>query len=290
MFRPAEEAGPAKIYRPAEVCGPAEKAGLKKASKAARRFGITKASAILAWILSGTLALGDVLTVAAEEHPTFGQLISGETAQGRPESESQYTVIDISTEEELLQLAKDCQLDSWSRDKYVTLACDIDLKEARDVMIPSFGGIFDGGGHTVSGLTLTAAGSAVGLFRYIQDGAVVRNLSVAGTVAPAGSKSQVGILAGSNYGMILDCSVSGSVTGTTEVGGIAGVNEAEGEIRRCRSAAAVTGDHFTGGICGSNKGTLNNCENTGNVNTHSVEVSHDIEDITLDGLENINSA
>ncbi len=290
VFRPAEEAGPAKIYRPAEVCGPAEKAGLKKASKAARRFGITKASAILAWILSGTLALGDVLTVAAEEHPTFGQLISGETAQGRPESESQYTVIDISTEEELLQLAKDCQLDSWSRDKYVTLACDIDLKEARDVMIPSFGGIFDGGGHTVSGLTLTAAGSAVGLFRYIQDGAVVRNLSVAGTVAPAGSKSQVGILAGSNYGMILDCSVSGSVTGTTEVGGIAGVNEAEGEIRRCRSAAAVTGDHFTGGICGSNKGTLNNCENTGNVNTHSVEVSHDIEDITLDGLENINSA
>ncbi len=290
VFRPAEEAGPAKIYRPAEVCGPAEKAGLKKASKAARRFGITKASAILAWILSGTLALGDVLTVAAEEHPTFGQLISGETAQGRPESESQYTVIDISTEEELLQLAKDCQLDSWSRDKYVTLACDIDLKEARDVMIPSFGGIFDGGGHTVSGLTLTAAGSAVGLFRYIQDGAVVRNLSVAGTVAPAGSKSQVGILAGSNYGMILDCSVSGSVTGTTEVGGIAGVNEAEGEIRRCRSAAAVTGDHYTGGICGSNKGTLNNCENTGNVNTHSVEVSHDIEDITLDGLENINSA
>ncbi len=290
VFRPAEEAGPAKIYRPAEVCGPAEKAGLKKASKAARRFGITKASAILAWILSGTLALGDVLTVAAEEHPAFGQLISGETAQGRPESESQYTVIDISTEEELLQLAKDCQLDSWSRDKYVTLACDIDLKEARDVMIPSFGGIFDGGGHTVSGLTLTAAGSAVGLFRYIQDGAVVRNLSVAGTVAPAGSKSQVGILAGSNYGMILDCSVSGSVTGTTEVGGIAGVNEAEGEIRRCRSAAAVTGDHYTGGICGSNKGTLNNCENTGNVNTHSVEVSHDIEDITLDGLENINSA
>ena len=94
VFRPAEEAGPAKIYRPAEVCGPAEKAGLKKASKAARRFGITKASAILAWILSGTLALGDVLTVAAEEHPTFGQLISGETAQGRPESESQYTVID----------------------------------------------------------------------------------------------------------------------------------------------------------------------------------------------------
>ena len=85
VFRPAEEAGRAKIYRPAEVCGPAEKAGLKKASKAARRFGITKASAILAWILSGTLALGDVLTVAAEEHPTFGQLISGETAQGRPE-------------------------------------------------------------------------------------------------------------------------------------------------------------------------------------------------------------
>lgn len=248
------------------------------------------ATSITAWFLSGTLALGSMLTASAEEVPTFGQLISGETVQERPAGEGQYTVITVSTEEDLLQLAEDCQLDSWSRDKYVTLTDDINLKEARNVVIPSFGGIFDGGGHTVSGLSLTEAGSALGLFRYIQDGGIVRNLSVSGTVAPEGSRSQTGLLVGVNYGKIMNCSVSGSVTGAENAGGIAGVNETTGEIRRCRSFASVMGDHYTGGICGSNKGTLNNCTNSGNVNTHSMEVSYDIEDITMDDLENLNSA
>ena len=265
-----------------------EPTGLSELFGASHRY--RTAASIMAWFLSGALMLGSVLTASAEEPPTFGQLISGETAQERPAGESQYTAITISTEQDLLQLAEDCQLDFWSRDKYVTLAADLELKETRNVMIPSFGGIFDGGGHSISGLELTEAGSAVGLFRYIQEGGAVRNLSVSGHVAPEGSRSQTGILAGVNYGKITNCSVSGNVTGAEETGGIAGVNETTGEIRRCRSSATVMGDHYTGGICGRNKGTLNNCENTGNINTHSVEVSLDIEDITMDDLEDPNSA
>ena len=116
---------------------------------------------------------------------------------------------------------------------------------------------------------------------------MVRNLSVSGRVAPGGSKSQAGILAGVNYGRIENCSVSGNVTGAREVGGIAGANRATGEIRRCQSQAFVTGDHSAGGICGSNEGTVNNCRNSGSVNTHSAEVSYSIEDITMEEIEDL---
>lgn len=247
----------------------------------------------LAWIsltLAGALFLQDALPASASGAASFENLISGENARAERKPESEYSRISISTEEDLASLALDCQLDAWSRDKYVVLENDIVLKENCGLSIPSFGGIFDGGGYTVSGLELTAEGSAWGLFRYVQEGGVVRNLSVSGTVAPGGSKSQLGILAGLNYGRIENCQVSGRVTGARETGGIAGVNEASGEIRNCQSAAFVTGDHCAGGICGSNLGTLNNCRNSGSVNTHSTEVSYSIEDITMEEIEDINSA
>ena len=65
------------------------------------------------------------------------------------------------------------------------------------------------------------------MFRYVQEGSVVRNLSVSGTVAPGGSKSQLGILAGLNYGKLENCQVSGRVTGAAEVGGMVGANDQE---------------------------------------------------------------
>ena len=245
----------------------------------------------MAWMaLAGILALQDALPVWAAEPTAFEQLISGDSAGEGQKPESEYIRISIATEEDLARLALDCQVDAWSRDKYVTLENDIVLREHRGLTIPSFGGIFDGGEHTVSGLELAADGSAVGLFRYVQEGGVVRGLALSGTVAPGGSKSQVGILAGINYGRIENCSVSGNVAGAEDVGGIAGANRATGEIRRCQSAAYVTGDHCAGGICGSNQGTINNCQNLGSVNTHSTEVSYSIEDITMEGIEDINSA
>ena len=239
--------------------------------------------------LAGILTWQCALPAAAAQGPAFGQLISGENAEEQRLPESEYTVIAISTEEELEKLAQNCQLDAWSRDKYVSLENDIALEGYRNLSIPSFGGVFDGGGYAISGLELTEDGSAVGLFRYVQDGGVVRSLSLSGNVAPGGSKSRTGLLAGVNYGRIENCNVSGSVTGAEDVGGIAGVNEATGEIRRCQSAAFVTGDHKAGGICGSNYGTLNNCQNSGNINTHSTEVSYSIEDITMDEIEDFNS-
>ncbi len=233
------------------------------------------------------LAAANVLSASAEEYPVYGQFLSGEYREDTPLPEEAYTVLGISSEDELVQLAADCQVDAWSRDKYIKLEKDIVLRQNRGVVIPSFGGIFDGGGHKITGLEITDAGSSMGLFRYVQEGGTVRNLSVLGRVHPEGTKSRIGILAGVNYGSIINCSVGGSVAAAEKAGGIAGVNEASGEIRRCHSAASVTGDHFTGGICGVNEGTLNNCTNSGSINTYSKEVSYDLEDITLENLEDM---
>ena len=200
-----------------------------------------------------------------------------------------YTLIEISSEEELFKLAENCRIDSWSKDKRILLKADISLTNYTDLEIPIFSGVFEGEGHTISGLKITREGSVAGLFRYVQAGGRIQNLKVRGTVEPEGSQSQIGGIVGVNYGEIFNCSFSGRVIGDNEVGGIAGVNEDGGEIRLCTSDAVLTGNHSTGGIVGNNHGTLNNCKNTGSVNTYSTEVSYEISDFTMEHLEDINS-
>ncbi len=236
--------------------------------------------------LCDVLLITTPVTVSAEEGShSYQEYKAGAVGAVYPDRQEDVTVIEVASEEDLARLAADCGLDAWSRDKYVMLTADIVLEEHRDLMIPSFGGTFDGGGHRISRLELEGAGSAVGLFRYIQEGGIVRSLEVSGRVHPEGSKSRAGLLVGVNYGSILNCKVSGSVAGQEEVGGLAGVNGENGQIRGCTSQAIVTGSRATGGICGSNLGTLNHCENSGSVNISTQEISYELEDLTMGRLE-----
>lgn len=247
-----------------------------------------RALACLAAVLIAALAADIPLTTLAATEYTYDEYRSG-SVYTAPESEDAYTVIEISTEEGLWELASNCVYDAWSRDKYVKLTGDIALSDHMNICIPSFGGIFDGGGFRITNLYLDEAGSSVGLFRYIQESGIVRNLNVEGKVVPLGSQDQVGGIAGVNFGQIINVSFSGQVSGDSEVGGIAGVNGKNGQIRRCSAGAAVIGNHSTGGIAGNNHGVLNNCSNTGDINTQSTEVSYDLEDITMENFEDINS-
>lgn len=242
----------------------------------------------LAGCLSALLLCGCVLPAEAAGTMTYEQLKAGTAAEtvGRGDR----TEISISTEEELLEFAAQCEVDAWSVDKYVKLENSIQLSEGTEVVIPSFGGVFDGGGWRISGLTLQRTGSAVGLFRYVQEGATIQNLTVEGVAAPEGSRSSVGILAGVNYGRIVNCKAEGKVEGDAEVGGLVGVNGRTGEIRNSSSSASVSGNHSTGGICGSNLGVLKRCTNQGTVNIYSTEVTYEPEDFTVEKLEEINSA
>ena len=103
--------------------------------------------------------------------------------------------ITISSAKELVEFSKNCSPDTWSQGKTFRLPADINLAGAGFAPIPTFGGTFRGEGHTISGVRVSASGSNMGFFRYLQKGAVVQELHVAGTVAPGGSHSTVGGIA-----------------------------------------------------------------------------------------------
>lgn len=243
---------------------------------------------MVCFLLGAALCVQSPVAVLAAEAPTYEQYRGGTDRQtGR--SDADYTLLEISTEEELRELAENCILDSWSRDKKVVLTADIELTGTEPLCIPVFAGIFDGNDYSITGLKLTEMGSAVGLFRYVQEGARVQNLTVRGEIAPEGSQDQAGGIVGVNYGRISNCSFAGKISGNGEIGGIAGVNEETGEIRGCKNSAAITGNHSAGGITGNNKGILNNCTNSGTVNTSGTEVTYGLDDFTAENLEQINS-
>ena len=198
--------------------------------------------------------------------------------------EEEPAVLEISTADQLLALARDCRLDSWSQGRTVVLTADIDLTGCDFTGIPTFGGTLEGKGYTISGLTLSEEGSVQGLFRYIQQDAVVQNLHVAGTVQPGGTRAEVGGLAGENAGTIRNCSFSGTVSGTSQIGGIAGSNTVTGLISGCTVGGSVYGTHFVGGIAGQNDGVISGCTNNAAVNTTVSQNEVKLEDLTLTDL------
>ena len=187
--------------------------------------------------------------------------------------------VTISSEADLLAFAKSCTLDTWSQGKTVVLAADLDLAGAEFSPIPTFGGVFQGRGHTISGLRITASGSTQGLFRYLQPGSVIQDLTVEGTVAPGGTRSTVGGIVGDNSGTVQNCAFHGSVQGDSMVGGIAGRNSASGQIIGCTVSGSVSGTSATGGVAGRSLGLLLKCENSAGVNLTQTETPVDLMDM-----------
>lgn len=188
--------------------------------------------------------------------------------------------VTISSSEEFAEFSKNCSLDTWSQGKTFRLTADINLSAMNFTSIPTFGGTFLGDGHTISGFQIEASGSNLGLFRYVQAGAVIQDLHVSGLVDPGGSRSTVGGIAGVNAGAIRNCSFRGTVKGDASVGGIAGRNDESGEISGCTAAGTIQGMDGTGGIAGRNYGLLLKCENDAEVNTIQHDTSPDLEDIS----------
>ena len=135
-------------------------------------------------------------------------------------------------------------------------------------------GTFDGGNHTISGLTVKGSDENAGLFGYIGSNGMVKNVVLKHVqIASDYQNAYVGGVAGNNDGAIENCSVSGSVSGNSNsggtynsVGGIVGY-QWSGSITRCSSSATVNGMGCVGGVVGqTNSGaTLTACYATGNV-------------------------
>ena len=155
----------------------------------------------------------------------------------------------------------------------ITLDTDIDLTGKDWTPIGtdydnSYKGTFDGGGHTITGLTFTTNDKYAGLFGWLNKAGTVKNVVMEG-VQITNNRSWsafAGGVAGYSWGTIENCSVSGSVSGTVYVGGVVGA-QIGGSITGCSSSATVKGTVDVGGVAGqtNSSATLTACYATGNV-------------------------
>ncbi|WP_368154815.1 fimbrillin family protein [Alistipes onderdonkii] len=154
-----------------------------------------------------------------------------------------------------------------------TLTADIDLtgKDWSPIgtnFYNSYTGTFDGGGHTIMGLTFTTNDEYAGLFGWLNRAGTVKNVVMEGVQITSNQiyGGSIGGVVGSGWGTIENCSVSGSVSGTVYVGGVVGV-QIGGSITGCSSSATVKGTVDVGGVAGqtNSSATLTACYATGNV-------------------------
>ena len=130
----------------------------------------------------------------------------------------------------------------------------------------SYKGTFDGGGHTITGLTFTTNDEYAGLFGWLNRAGTVKNVVMEGVQITSNQiyGGSIGGVVGYSWGTIENCSVSGSVSGTDCVGGVVGSQKA-GSIIGCCTSATVKGTHYVGGVAGEKWGTMTACYATGNV-------------------------
>ena len=143
----------------------------------------------------------------------------------------------------------------------------------------TFGGVFDGGGKTITGLDINSLNVNLGLFGILQ-GATIRNLNVTGANITGGAA--IGGIAGSmNYSALINCSFKGTVTvglpsTSGIVGGLVGGMTTGNNIINCYANADVSSSYGSsvGGIAGSvsgNNNLVSNCYVTGTASgSHTV--------------------
>ena len=183
------------------------------------------------------------------------------------ESDGSYTV---TSADGLMNIAK--LVNGGKSDINITLTADIDLTGKDWTPIGtsfdnSYTGTFDGGGHTITGLTITTKDQFVGLFGWLNRAGTVKNVVMEGIQITSNHMfGNTGGVAGFSWGTIENCSVSGSVSGTVYVGGVVGA-QIGGSITGCSSSATVKGTVDVGGVAGqtNSSATLTACYATGNV-------------------------
>ena len=181
-------------------------------------------------------------------------------------SEGNYTVTSAEGLKNIAEL-----VNGGKTDINITLDKNIDLTGKEWTPIgtssSSYTGTFDGGGHTITGLTVTGSDQYAGLFGYIDKVGTVKNVVLEDVqITSDNSSGYAGGVAGDSWGTIENCSVSGSVSGTTFAGGVVG-SQWGGSITGCNSSATVKGEAYVGGIAGeTNSGaSLTGCYATGDV-------------------------
>lgn len=221
-------------------------------------------SALNAWVADHNDDAGTLYRMWTLEEDGVPHFASGEwsdrCAAYLTESDG---VVVIRTPEELARLAAEVNIGNNFSGKTIRLDADIDLSGRYWTPIGTastpFAGIFDGAGHTVSGMAVRGSGNYHGLFGYVTG--ALRGLRLERAAVQGGSSC--GGIVGYSAGEIDSCTFSGAVFGTSGTGGIAGA--AAGQILNSRNAGIVSGTNLAGGIAGSCTGTVGNCFSSGKV-------------------------
>ena len=181
------------------------------------------------------------------------------------ESDGSYTV---TSADGLMNVAE--LVNGGKSDINITLDTDIDLTGKDWTPIGtnydnSYKGTFDGGGHTITGLTVTTYDKYAGLFGWLNSAGTVKNVVMEGVqITNNHSSGFAGGVVGNSWGTIENCSVSGSVNGEVYVGGVVG-KQTSGSMTGCSSSATVKGTVNVGGVAGESWGSMTACYATGNV-------------------------
>lgn len=202
--------------------------------------------------------------------------------------------VSISTVNDFRNFTEKCVYDEYSKNKKFVLHNDIDLRGEEIKSAQVFCGIFEGGGHSIKNLKLTAEGSDKGLIGSVTKDGQIRDLNVSGEINISDDKdanesvfrqraesilsrtdikieedderaNSAGGIAGRNSGKIVNCSFEGKIEGINRVGGIAGYNAMSGVIDSCANSALVSGIDETGGIAGYNEGRIKVSKNKGTI-------------------------
>ena len=206
---------------------------------------------------------------------TIGNWVDGGGESGEAEdlgysiqNDNSYTVYNANG---LMNVAE--LVNGGKTDINITLDTDIDLTGKDWTPIGtdydnSYKATFDGGGHTITGLTFTTNDEYAGLFGYLNRAGTVKNVVMEGVQITSNQiyGGSIGGVVGYSWGTIENCSVSGSVSGTVYVGGVVGA-QIGGSITGCSSSATVKGTVDVGGVAGqtNSSATLTACYATGNV-------------------------
>ena len=181
------------------------------------------------------------------------------------ESNGSYTV---TSADGLMNIAE--LVNGGKCDINITLDTDIDLTGKEWTPIGTgysnkYTGTFDGGGHTITGLTVTTYDKYAGLFGWLNSAGTVKNVVMEGVqITNNHSSGFAGGVVGNSWGTIENCSVSGSVNGEVYVGGVVG-KQTSGSMTGCSSSATMKGTVNVGGVAGESWGSMTACYATGNV-------------------------
>ena len=180
----------------------------------------------------------------------------------------------VTTADGLMNVAE--LVNGGKTDINITLDTDLDLTGKEWTPIGNYEkqytGTFNGGGHTITGLTVTGSDQYVGLFGHIGSGGTVKDVTLEEVkIESNNDMSAVGGVAGRSYGTLENCSVSDSVSGSGIAGGVVGY-QSGGFLTECSSSATVNAGGVAGGVAGltDSGATLTACYATGDVTLESI--------------------